>query len=47
MNMLAFILIRNKTVPNYVDKEWSLDGSNNVTKEEIWVHLGSLIHPAN
>ena len=31
------------TVHNYIDKEWSLDGSNNVTKQEMWTYLGALI----
>ena len=44
-NEYARIHINKKrcTVHNYIDKEWSLDGSNNVTKQEIWAYLGALI----
>ena len=31
------------TVPNYIDKEWSLDGANNVTKEEMWSYLSASV----
>ena len=35
-------------IPNFQDKQWSLDGSNNVTIEEMWAYLGCcLILSAN
>ena len=42
-NQYAQIHINNKrtSVPNYIDKDWALDGSNNVTTEEMWAYLGS------
>ena len=42
-NQYAQIHINNKrtTVPNYIDNNWALDGSNNVTTEEMWAYLGS------
>ena len=44
-NKYAAIQINKKriTIPNYIDKEWSLDGSNNVTKQEMWAYLGSCV----
>ena len=40
-NQYAQIHINNKhtSVPNYIDKDWALDGSNNVTTEEMWAYL--------
>ena len=37
------ILKRCTTVPNFVDKEWSLDGSNDITYQELCAYLGSNI----
>ena len=39
-NQYAQIHINNKhtTVPNYIDKDWALDGSNNVTMDEMWAN---------
>ena len=31
---------RRETVPNFFDKQWSLDGSDNVKIEEMWAYLG-------
>ena len=44
-NEYAQIAIRKKrqTVPSYTDKQWPLDGSKNVTAEELCAYLGCCI----
>ena len=44
-NQYAHIEINKKrrTKPAYVDKEWSLDGSNNITERELWAYIGVCI----
>ena len=44
-NQYAQIQIEKKhrTKPDYVDNEWSLDGSDNITQEELWAYFGSCI----
>ena len=41
-NSYAQLAIRKKreTIPTYLDKQWCLDGSNNVTVEEMHAYLG-------
>ena len=37
------ILKKKRTQPNYVDKQWSLDGSDNVTVQEMRAYLGACV----
>ena len=34
---------KRRTQPNYIDKQWSLDGSDNVSCEEMRAYLGACV----
>ena len=44
-NQYAQIEINKKlrTKPDYVDRDWSLDGSNNLSERELWAYIGVCI----
>ena len=37
------ILKKRQLWPNYVNKQWSLDGSNNLTMQELKAYFGIII----
>ena len=44
MNMLDQLFCEKRCrKPDYVDKEWSLNGSNNISYEELCAYMGSNI----
>ena len=43
-NYAHFCILKKRQLwPNFVDKQWSLDGSNNLTIQELKAYLGIII----
>ena len=43
-NCAQFCILKKRQLqPNFVDKQWSLDGSNNLTIQELKAYLGIII----
>ena len=43
-NYACFCILKKRQLrPNYVDKQWPLDGSNNLTIQELKAYFGIII----